>query len=148
LELQNVFITLAPGRCCSLRFRRWTWRRWASRSCRPFLWTATDSSALSRNCRPCRSPNFSKILFRRHWPWVKDKTFFLLYWCYTIINQYCILAYVLVVLLSYFLECSLDLRLRPQKLHIMENLMVIRVEVIAPEKPSINKHLQKYRLCW
>jgi hypothetical protein len=29
----------------------------------------------------------------------------------------------------------------------MENLMVIRVEVIAPEKPSINKHLQKYRLC-
>jgi hypothetical protein len=25
--------------------------------------------------------------------------------------------------------------------------MVIRVEVIAPEKPSINKHLQKYRLC-
>ncbi len=29
----------------------------------------------------------------------------------------------------------------------MENLMVIRVEVIAPEKPSINKHLQKYHLC-
>jgi hypothetical protein len=26
---------------------------------------------------------------------------------------------------------------------IMENLMVIRVEVIAPEKPLISKHLQK-----
>ena len=25
----------------------------------------------------------------------------------------------------------------------MENLMVIRVEVIAPEKPLISKHLQK-----
>jgi hypothetical protein len=29
----------------------------------------------------------------------------------------------------------------------MENLMVIRVDVIAPEKPLISKHLQKYRLC-
>ncbi len=27
--------------------------------------------------------------------------------------------------------------------HYMENLMVIRVEVIAPEKPLISKHLQK-----
>ncbi len=27
--------------------------------------------------------------------------------------------------------------------NIMENLMVIRVEVIAPEKPLISKHLQK-----
>ncbi len=26
---------------------------------------------------------------------------------------------------------------------IMENLMVIRVEVIAPEKPLLSKHLQK-----
>jgi len=25
----------------------------------------------------------------------------------------------------------------------MENLMVIRVEVIAPEKPLLSKHLQK-----
>jgi hypothetical protein len=32
---------------------------------------------------------------------------------------------------------------------IMENLMVIRVEVIAPEKPLLSKHLQKInRLCW
>ncbi len=30
----------------------------------------------------------------------------------------------------------------------MENLMVIRVEVIAPEKPLIGKRPQKYRLCW
>ncbi len=29
----------------------------------------------------------------------------------------------------------------------MENLMVIRVEVIAPENPLISKHLQKYHLC-
>ncbi len=28
-------------------------------------------------------------------------------------------------------------------LNIMENLMVIRVEVIAPEKPLLSKHLQK-----
>ncbi len=27
--------------------------------------------------------------------------------------------------------------------NIMENLMVIRVEVIAPEKPLLSKHLQK-----
>ncbi len=27
--------------------------------------------------------------------------------------------------------------------HNMENLMVIRVEVIAPEKPLLSKHLQK-----
>ncbi len=26
---------------------------------------------------------------------------------------------------------------------VMENLMVIRVEVIAPEKPLLRKHLQK-----
>ena len=28
-------------------------------------------------------------------------------------------------------------------LHNMENLMVIRVKVIAPEKPLLSKHLQK-----
>ena len=30
-----------------------------------------------------------------------------------------------------------------KQMHYMENLMVIRVEVIAPEKPLLSKHLQK-----
>ncbi len=41
------------------------------------------------------------------------------------------------------LECFQLARSQESLTKRMENLMVIRVEVIAPEKPLISKHLQK-----
>ncbi len=54
---------------------------------------------------------------------------------------------MLVRLIVQGFESSVNKEFQKKKLvnskAIMENLMVIRVEVIAPEKPLLSKHLQK-----